>query len=224
MKILQAIREKGIRWCIAIAFDRFVPQWLLRIRRFNVYEMDPESVAGLGAENICVQWSESEEETRQVEEFSGPQRSVVDIGAEHMKVCYAKLNGEIAGTFWMAENIFMEDGLRICYRLNEDEVWLFAAHVAKPFRRHGVYSGILGFMLPEIAATGKRKILLSVNPDNIPSRKVHEKYAKRKVGVAIAVRFLNFTFCKVGEGMKTNRSFTWNHRKRPIEIQFPDDS
>jgi RimJ/RimL family protein N-acetyltransferase len=76
-------------------------------------------------------------------------------------------------------------------------------------------------MLPDIAALGKARILLSVNPDNIPSRKVHEKYAKRKLGTVVALRFLNFAFCKVDEGMKTNRSFTWNHKKLPIEIRFP---
>lgn len=220
MKVVSTIREKGLRWCIAIIFDRYVPQWLLRVRRFNVYEMDPESVAAIQSGQASVRWSESEEETQRVEQFMGPQRSVVDVGAESMRACYATLDGEIAGAFWAADTVFMESGLSIRYSLNEDQVWLFGAYVAKPFRRHGVYTSILKFILPELATSGKKSIFLAVNPDNVASRKVHEKHARRKLGTAVAVRFLNFALCTAGGSLSINRSFTWNHKTHPIVIRF----
>ena len=209
--------------CIAIAFDRFVPQWLLRVRRFNVYEMDPAVTSHADSPEIAVQWSNSEEETRAVETFMGPQRSVVDVGAEDMRVCYAKVNDQLAGAFWSADRIFMESGLTIRYQLTEEQTWLFAAYVDKQHRRSGVYKHILEFMLPALASSGKKQLLLSVNPDNIPSKKVHETYARRQVGTAIAVRMLSMACCWVRGGMTTNRSFTWDHRTHPIVIQFDRD-
>jgi len=224
VKIFDAIRKKGIRTCVAIVFDRYVPAWLLRIRRFNVYEMDPTSVQPSRSESVVVQWSESEGETREVENFLGPQRSVVSVGADDMRVCYARVDGEMAGALWVAKNVFMESGLCIRYGLGAGEAWIFGAYVANPFRRHGVYSRILSLVLPSLKSKGTRRIMLAVNPDNLASRKVHERYAKRKLGTAIAVRFLNFAFCAAGDGLQTNRSFTWNHKKRPIVIRFPNET
>lgn len=220
MKILKALREKGIRFCIAIVFDRYVPAWLLRVRRFNVYEMETNVEAHAQTAIATVQWSTSEEETLAVERFMGPIRSVVDVGADDMRACYVKIDGEIAAVFWMASNIFMESGLTIRYELNEDQVWLFAAYVEKRFRRRGIYTQILEFMLHELQKSGKTKAYLSVNPDNVASRIVHEKYARRKAGVAIAIRFLGMAACTVSGDMTANRRFTLNHKKKPIVIRF----
>lgn len=220
MKILNAIREKGIRYCIAIAFDRFVPQWLLRMRRFNVYEMETNIEASIESGNAIVRWSDSEEETLAVEQFMGPMRSVVDVGADDMRVCYAKVGGELAAAFWMASNIFMESGLTIRFELDEEQAWLFAAYVEKRFRRKGIYTQILEFMLPDLQSSGKSRVLLSVNPDNIASRIVHEKYARRKVGTAFAIRFLGIAACAVSGDMTVNRRFTLSHKKNPIVIRF----
>jgi len=199
VKILNAIREKGIRYCIAIAFDRFVPQWLLRVRRFNVYEMETGIDVATESGDVAVSWSDSEEETLAVEQFMGPMRSVVDVGADDMRACYAKVGGEMAAAFWMASNIFMESGLT---------------------RRQGIYTQILEFMLPDLQASGKSQVLLSVNPDNVASRVVHEKYARRKVGSAIAVRVLGIAACTVSGDMTVNRRFTLSHKKKPIVIRF----
>ena len=222
-KILSALNEKGIRTCVAIAFDRLVPKWLLRVRRFNVYEMDPGFTTNASSTEVTVQWSHSEDETANVEKFMGPQRSVVDVGADEMRVCYAKVNGQLAGAFWAADNVFMESGLTIRYLLSEEQTWLFAAYVEKQYRRQKVYSHILEFMLPDLAESGKSQLLLAVNPDNTPSKKVHEKYARRQLGTAIAIRFLSMAFCSVRGQMKTNRTFTWNHKSKPVVIQFDRD-
>ncbi len=206
---------------MAIAFDRLVPSWLMRMRRFNVYEMDPESVSSpVEAADIVVRWSTSEAETQAVEKFMGPQRSVVDVGAEHMKVCFAEVDGELAGAIWMTSNIFMESGLTVRYELSDQQVWLFGAYVEKRFRRHGVYSRILEFILPDLEAAGKSQILLSVNPDNIASRKVHERHARRTVGTAYAFRFLGIAMCTTVGDIAINRRFTWNHRSNPIVLRF----
>jgi len=220
VKILNAIREKGIRYCIAIAFDRIVPAWLLRVRRFNVYEMETDIEPSAMSGKAIVDWSQSEEETLAVEQFTGPMRSVVDVGANDMRVCYAKVDGEIAAAFWMASNIFMESGLTIRYDLDDDQAWLFAAYVAKEYRRQGIYTQILEFMLPDLGASGKSQVLLSVNPDNVASRMVHEKYARRKLGTAVAIRFFSFAACTVSGDMTANRRFTMNHRTKPIVIRF----
>jgi len=170
--------------------------------------------------DVAVSWSDSEEETLAVEQFMGPMRSVVDVGADDMRACYAKVGGEMAAAFWMASNIFMESGLTIRYELEEDQAWLFAAYVEKRFRRQGIYTQILEFMLPDLQASGKSQVLLSVNPDNVASRVVHEKYARRKVGSAIAVRVLGIAACTVSGDMTVNRRFTLSHKKKPIVIRF----
>jgi len=220
VKILKAVHEKGIRFCIAIVFDRFVPEWLLRVRRFNVYEMETKIKAVAQTENVFVGWSNSEEETLAVERFLGPMRSVVDVGADDMRACYAKVDEELAAAFWMASNIFMESGLSIRYELEEDQVWLFGAYVEKRFRRQGIHKRILEFILLDLQSSGKNQVLLSVNPDNAASRIAHERYARRKVGMAVAIRFLGMAACTVSGDMALNRWFTLSHKKKPIVIRF----
>lgn len=190
------------------------------MRRFNVYEMETNIEAAAQSEEVAVGWSNSEEETLAVETFMGSMRSVVDVGADDMRVCYAKVDDEIAAAFWMASNIFMESGLTIRYELNEDQAWLFSAYVDKSFRRQGIYTQILEFMLPDLQASGKSQVLLSVNPVNVASLKVHEKYARRKVGTAFAIRFLGVAACTVRGDMTVNRRWTWNHKNKPIVIRF----
>ncbi len=191
----------------------------MRVRRFNVYEMDPNPQRSASSPDADVQWAVSEEEVLAAEQLTGPQRNV-QVGASEMRVCNAKVNGNLAGAFWATSKVFMEGGLGIGYELSDEQAWLFGAYVDKSFRRHGVYSSILEFITPELVASGKTQVLLAVNPDNIGSRKVHEKYAKRKVGSVIAIRFLNFSICSVNGDMSSGRWITWNHKTMPIMIRI----
>lgn len=219
MSILEKIRNKGVLYSFGIVFNRIVPKWIMRVRRFNVYEMDPSPSSSPGISSTTVGWAVSEEEMLEAEQLTGPQRSV-GVGVGDMRVCRASIDEKLVAAFWATSNVFWEDGLGIGYELDDDQAWLFGAYVDKPFRRRGIYSSILKFMTPNLIASGKEQVLLAVNPDNIGSRKVHEKYAARKVGSVVAIRFLNVAICSAKGDLSRDRWITLNAKRNPILIRF----
>jgi GNAT superfamily N-acetyltransferase len=168
---------------------------------------------------ITVGWAVSEDEILEAEQLTGPQRSI-GVGASDMRVCRASVDGKLAAAFWATSNVFLEDGLGIGYELDDDQAWLSGAYVEKSFRRRGIHSSILKFMIPNLIASGMGQVLLAVNPDNIESRKVHEKYAKRTVGSLIAIRFLSVAICSVKGDLSGDRWITLNAKRKPILIRL----
>lgn len=219
MNILERIRRTGFRYSFAIAFNRVVPEWLFRCRRYVVYQLATQ-LAGDKRRNkdVVVRWCESESEIEAVEALTYFKRSA---SSPKTRVCQATIAGDLAGGFWQASERFDETELGVRHVLEPQQVWLFAAYVQREYRRKGVYNEILQFMLDGSGSQGSIQSLVAVNPDNVGSNRVLQLYAVRSPGTVVAIRLLSVTICFVFGEINQERWISFNSKKRPIELSVP---
>lgn len=218
MNILKRIKQNGIRYSFAIAFNRLVPEKLFRCRRYVVYQLAQPQRNAKTNSPVNVRWCRSEPEYEAVENLTQFRRSPEHRG---YKACRATVGGELAGGAWCAKTMFRESALGVSYKLTPGQVWLFAAMVDTRFRRQGVYREVLRFMLAETDATGLLQKLVAVNPDNIGSNKIHQLHASRKLGTVVAIRVFKTTVCFTFGDIKRDRTIAWNCDRNPVELTFP---
>ena len=221
MSLIDRVSNQGWIYSGAILFNRVVPKWLFRCRRYRVYRLavQPALAADrLRQEGLEIGWCESEEQLQAVErltyfhrEYSrGPARAV-----------QAKVDGQLVGGFWAATEFFDEDDLGVRVTLDPQQAWLFAALVNRECRGRGVYSNILQFITSELAAEGLTDQLVAVNPDNKPSHRVHKKAARELAGTVFAVASFELValfFRQSGHAEILGSRL--NSKNRPIEISF----
>jgi len=221
MDALKKIKQKGWMYSFAILFNRLVPERLFRMRRFVVYRIatgegsKEQSVDPTSDSSITISRCDSEPEIVAVENLSYYQRSY----STGKSVAYGlKLEDQLAAGMWAANECFDENelGVRIC--LNENQTWLFAAQVAKEFRRRGLYSKLIRFTLADVTERGFSDQLVAVNPDNIGSNRIHQRLSEETVGHVLAIRFLKITGCWTWGKIKKDSTISWNSSSRPVEI------
>ena len=229
--MLAKIRKTGFLYLIGSTVNRFVPHWLFRFRRFVVYEMDTARLAAEVSERktpadapINVSWCETDDDIRAAEKLT---YTSADSVGDNFKIAQAKSDQQLAGALWAVRNSFTEHELGIQFDLTPNQIWLFAALVDSQFRRQGIYAQVLSFMCSagesEFAteATGSPQFLLCVNPHNIASNRVHQKYAKEVFGQAFSFKFFNIATCFCfGKKLSAERAMTWDAANRPISIRI----
>jgi GNAT superfamily N-acetyltransferase len=217
--MLQQIKQNGLAYSTAIAFNRIVPSWLFRCRRFVIYQLDPNSVdlRSSSADNIRVRWCETESDYQALEKLTFFRR---ELSTGELQGCLAEIDGQNVGGFWAATQQFDEAELGIRIILDSNQAWLFAANVDKAFRRMGVYSQILAFIVAELANQGRNQPLVAVNPNNIGSNKIHQQHSLISPGWVFAGRTLRTSGCLAFGEISRDRMVAWNALASPIEIRI----
>lgn len=224
------VRRTGLLYSLGIVINRIVPCWLFRFRQFVVYQMD-ETKFGDEANAqlpIKISWCVGDHEVQEVQKLT--YTCAENLHHNH-KAAQAKSGQQLAAALWAVKHHFTEDDLGIRYELNPNQIWLFAALVDAKFRQQGVYTKVLGFVCrrcdaafvacPDDTADGSYDLLLCVNPHNIASNKVHQKYAKANLGQAISFRLLNVAVCLCfGAHLSADSKITWDAKNQPILIRL----
>lgn len=217
MGLFQKIKKRGFKYAFAILFNRIVPAWIFRCRRFVVFELDPGRHFSAEGSKTAVTWCETEAEYIAVEELTHFKR--VSSKGDFM-ACQAKLNGELVGAFWAAGNCFEETELGVRIDLRPEQIWLFAALVDKEHRGQGVHASVLEFIIPALIENGLKEIMLAVNPDNLGSYYVHKKYSSRTVGTVYAFRLFSMAICWAKGDIKCDRVCSFSSGENPIGIRL----
>ena len=221
MNALSKIKQLGWRYSFATLFNRNVPQWLFRMRRFVVYRMeipehaatDPTSSSSSASIGRC----ETEAEILAVEQLTYFKRRY----STGNSIPYGlKADDQLAAGMWAATECFDENELGVRILLDQQQAWLFAARVGKDFRRQGLYSKLLPFVMCDMAKNGFADQLVSVNPDNVGSNLIHQKQSRETVGHVLAIRLLKTTVCWTSGGIAKDSTVSWNSIKNPIGIRF----
>ncbi len=221
MTLIRDASQRGWRYTLAIIFNRAVPVWLFRCRRFVIYRL--ESLSSIEPDSqIDLRWCKTEDEFIVAEQLTYFHRKDSKTGPA--RAVQAVVENEVQSAFWMAGDFVEESELGIRILLEPKQAWLFAAMVNKKMRGRGIYSKVLRFMISESNANGFDDLLVSVNPDNKPSNFVHRKYAKDCVGKVVAIRCLNWAWCFSTKRVAQNSRFTTNAKLRPIEFSIPRET
>lgn len=223
MNSIKRIKQNGWMYSIAIVFNRLVPERLFRIRRFVVYRIavgegsNDQSADSTSDSSIAISRCATEADVAAVEQITYFQKSQASGNAIAFG---AKLDDLMGAGMWAATECFDENalGVRIC--LNENQTWLFAALVPKPFRRRGLYSKLLSFTIADMAEHGYVNQFVAVNPDNVGSNRIHQRLSEETVGHVLAIRFLKTTCCWTSGKIVKDSTISWNSSSRPIGIQF----
>ena len=194
--MLRKIRQTGLMYSIGIAINRIVPIWLFRFRIFTVYQIDSKTVLpqsdASNDDSVQVSLAQSEAEISAVVKLTWFQPGDMDADFQSAQ---AKIDGQLAGAVWAAGRGFDETDLGLRIELTPDQSWIFAALVDGQFRRRGVYSRVLGFMVNHLEQVQRGQQFLSINPTNIASVKAHERYIDSVLGNVVALRVLGVAFC-----------------------------
>ena len=226
MNAIKKIKQTGWLYSIAILFNRIVPERLFRMRRFVVYRMAVPEVSNdhsagqpvdsTDTSSISISRSVDEADIAAVEQMTYFQRSYTTGNS----IAYAaKLDGRLAAGMWAATTCFDENELGVRIQLNENQAWLFAALVSKEYRRRGLYSKLLHFTIADMAKQGYIDQLVSVNPDNIGSNRIHQRLSQETTGHVLAIRFLKTTCCWTWGKISKDATISWNSTTKPIEIR-----
>lgn len=212
--------KRGWMYTGAILFNKLVPVWMFRCRRFVIYRLRiSEPGNGKAAQDdvldIDVSWSETDEQFESIESLTRFNRA---DAVRPVRAVQAMVHREIQGAIWLSTELFDEVELGVRVTLAPTQAWLFAAMVNKQMRGQGIYSAILNFITSELDSLGFEDVLVAVNPANKPSNHVHKKFAKSYVGHVMAVRCFNWVWCSSSDGITRKSSFTINKRLHPIEI------
>lgn len=222
MSLLKRIRQTGIRYSMAIAFNRIVPASLFRFRRFVIYRVAASKAVELarirsGDLQPAIRWCRTTAEIAALEELtyfdSGTATGIV-------RGCQALIDGSLQGGIWAATEGFEESELGVLIQLDKKQAWLFAALVAKSARRSGLYRSILAFVLNDLESEGLDELYVAVNPDNIGSNRVHQQHACETVGTVFAIRLFRTALCFSSGRLQRDRLFTWNSHRQPIAISI----
>ena len=214
------IRQRGLKYSFAILFNRIVPQWLFRMRRYVIYEMDAgkaqaaASKLASSASDVQVAACQTEDQITAVEALTWFKR---EYSSGKSKPFQATVDGKLVAGVWLATEVFDEDELSVRLMLSEEQTWLFAALVAKESRGKGIYGKLLTYVVNE-ASQDFSSVLLSVNPDNTPSNAVHKNRSQRNVGTVVAIRLLGIAVCWVSGQIRKDRTISWQAKQRPIQL------
>ena len=212
--MLEAIQRNGFFYSFAILFNRIVPQRLFRFRRFVVFELthvDPIA----DDHPVAIRWCKTDEDFQAVEAVTYCPRT--DDRAEAV---LAEIDGQVAGGFWVTGGAFLESELGVEIELAPSQVWLYAARVDPAFRRRGVYSRLLSAACWRKQQQGFQQLLVSVNPHNIGSHKIHLGQSTRSPGRVTAMRVWKTAVCRATGSITCDSSLSWNSDQRPVVIRI----
>lgn len=213
-------RKFNLRYSFAVLFNRVVPQWLFRMRRYVIYEMDAgkaraavdSSVPSAG--DVQSSACQTEDQIAAVETLTWFKR---EYSSGKSQAFQATVDGKLVAGVWLASQVFDEDELGLRLMMNERQAWLFAALVSKDARGNGIYNKLLTFVISE-GSQDFPSVLLAVNPDNEPSNAVHQKWSQRNVGTVVAVRLLGIAVCWVFGQVRKDRTISWQAKTHPVQL------
>ncbi|TWT50373.1 hypothetical protein Pla22_31150 [Rubripirellula amarantea] len=224
--MLGRIQARGWWYSIGIVVNRIVPAKLFRMRIFRVFEFrcpGEASAAALNSpssdhqESITFRWCVDESEKAEAARLTHYQPD--DTASEH-RACLA-YDGETAiGGVWIASGSFDESELGVRIHLNDDQVWLFAAFIAKSHRRRGIYRRLLEYVLTTHSRDDlglRPMVLASINPTNKASIAAHQVYFASEVGTAWTVRVLSWTWCRANGRLHVDQT-VGNSARSPLTM------
>ena len=204
--MFRRIHARGWWYSIGIIVNKIVPERLWRMRIFRVFEFRaPDSPQEhMPDDAITFRWCETEAELAEAARLTFYQP---DESSRGHRACLALEGDEAIGGVWIGENQFDESELGLRIDLADDQVWLFAAYVAKSHRRRGIYRRLLEFVLRSEASGERPKtVYASINPTNKASIAAHRVYVADVAGTSLAVRVLSWTWCCANGRLRVDQS------------------
>lgn len=191
------------------------------MRYFTVFLIDVDGSRQTAVSDVEIDWCATEEEMKSVEKLTQFDRS---YSSGTLKPAQAKIDGQLVGASWCAQEQFDESELGVRIQLEAHQAWLFSAFVDKSMRGRGIFFHLLSFIDQSLDAQGTTQLFAAVNPVNKASMKVFRQNSTSEPASVFVIRLLSMTLCLTFGNAARDRTFTMNSRRQPIEVRIRESS
>lgn len=222
-------KAQGFLRTLEVQFNRFVPPWVFRYSKGDIFDFDVESLKSLRPKDgvskdliiRCLDESASEEDRMALREFTW---NSVPVETTHNDIGYAIYDANeptklLAGV-WAAKESFLEDNLGVKFSFSEQQSWLYCAFVHTDARGRGVYKSLISFAAADLQERGFTQLLGIVQPWNRISRMMHEKQSRGIVGRMSAIRVGCLVWISSAGNLDVDRTLITNPGNKPAVVSI----
>lgn len=228
---LDKIKTQGFTRTFEIQFNRFVPPWVFRYSKGDIYDLDIEKLKALdpesatktqnGLTSACLDGSYDTGKRQQLREFTW---NSVPLETTRHDLGYAIYDSDepskLLGGLWAAVDSFSEHNLGIQFNFSKHQAWLYCAFVHKDARGRGVYKKLISFAANDLQKRGFTQLLGIVQPWNKISRMMHEKQSRGIVGQMSAVRIGPLVKVSNSGDIAIDKNMVTNPSKSPAVVSI----
>ena len=166
----QKVKTQGYLRTLEVVFNRFVPPWIFRYSKGDIYDFDIEQLKAVsesldqdvsdrlvarclvGSEDLDVENSPERMRLREFTWNSVPLETTTnDLG---YAIYDAEDPDKLLGGLWAGVGSFSEDNLGVKFHFAEHQAWLYCAFVDSNARGRGVYKKLISFAAKDLEQRG----------------------------------------------------------------------
>ena len=223
------VKAQGFLRTLEIQFNRFVPSWVFRYSKGDIYDLSIEKLKSLrptgnqdnGLVVRSLDQSASEEDRLALRTFTWNSVPLETTGNDIGYAVYdANEPGKLLAGLWAAPNSFLEDNLGVKFEFAEEQAWLYCAYVHADARGRGVYKTLISFAANDLQQRGFNQLLGIVQPWNRISRLMHEKQSRGIIGRMSAIRAGSLVWITSAGNLKVDRHLVTNPGNEPAVVSI----
>ena len=228
----EKVRSQGFARTLEIQFNRFVPPWVFRYSKGDIYDLSIEKLKSLGEKSKeddglvakCLDPNASEQARLQLRDFTW---NSVPIETTSQDLGYAIYDanepGKLLAGLWAAPESFLENNLGVKFSFAKEQAWLYCAFVHADARGRGVYKKLISFAAADLQDRGFTQLLGIVQPWNRISRLMHEKQSRGIVGQMSAVRVGNLVWISNAGNLGVDQRFVTSPANSPATVTISNE-
>ncbi|QEG21556.1 GNAT family N-acetyltransferase [Mariniblastus fucicola] len=229
---IEKARSQGLFRTLEVQFNRFVPPWIFRYSKGDIYDLSIQKLKSLGAKTRpddrlivrCLGPDSDENARTALRKFTW---NSVPIKTTCNDIGYAVYDaddpGKLLAGLWAAPESFLENNLGVRFEFTKEQAWLYCAFVHADARGRGVYKRLISFAAADLEGRGFSQLLGIVQPWNRISRMMHEKQSRGIVGRMAAVRIGSLIWVSSIGNVIVDRSLITNPEDRPATVRVGRD-
>lgn len=225
------VQTQGFARTLEIQFNRFVPPWVFRYSKGDIYDLDIQKLKSLGPDKAtdqrsglvaaCLDPTATTEKRHHLREFTW---NSVPIETTRNDLGYAIYDAaeptKLLGGLWAAVDSFSEHNLGIEFQFSAHQAWLYCAFVHKDARGRGVYKKLISFAAHDLQQRGFTQLLGIVQPWNKISRLMHEKQSRGTCGQMSAIRIGSFVWVSKSGDIAIDRKVVTDPSLHPAMVSI----
>ncbi len=222
-------KAQGFLRTVEVQFNHFVPAWVFRYSKGDIYEFDIEKLKSLGHKSResqndgliaqCLSEIADPKERMRLRKFTWNSVPIETTGNDLGYVVYdANEPGKILAGLWASVGSFSENNLGVEFHFEDDQAWLYCAFVHSDARGRGVYKKLISFAANDLQHRGFSQLLGIVQPWNKISRSMHEKQSRRVCGTMSAIRIGSLVWVSNAGKISVDRKLVTNPSSNPANV------
>ena len=221
------VRAQGLIRTLEVQFNRFVPPFVFRYSKGDIYEFDIEKLKRLAhalpvdnnLQFVRLTGTPNDPTWNRLREFtwnSVPNETTLnDLG---YAIVDRRDPQQFLGGLWAGLNSFSENNLGIEFKFSHTQAWLYCAFVDDNARGRGIYKRLISFVAADLERQGYQQLLGIVQPWNKISRAMHEKNSLGILGRMSALRLGSFVQVWNSGDIAVSKSFVSKPATHPCFV------